>query len=99
MREVLDPTLLLRMDPGTHWLPQGIRALRAARRDDSLLVTVSNDSDELAGWFPVRTRAETEPELREWLVYAARRLGAGPASAIAWAERVIELLATELAWR
>jgi hypothetical protein len=99
MREVLDPTPLLRMDPGSHWLPQGIRALRAARREDSLVLTVSSDSEELAGWFPVRTRAETEPELREWLVYATRALGAGPASAMAWTERVIELLSAELSWR
>ena len=40
----------------------------------------TTDPDELAGWFPVRKRAEMEPELREWLVYATRTLGAGPAS-------------------
>jgi len=96
MREVLDPTPLLRMDPGNHWLPAGIRALRVARRDDSLLLTVCGDEDELAGWFPVRKREDMVPELREWLVAATRTLGAGPASAMAWTERVIELLSQEL---
>jgi hypothetical protein len=96
MREVLDPTPLLRMDPGTHWLPSGITALRVARREDSLLLSVTGETDELAGWFPVRSRAEIVPELREWLVSTTRALGSGPASAMAWAERVIELLSPEL---
>lgn len=96
MHEMLDPTPLLRMESGSHWLPSGITALRVARRDDSLLLSVSGESDELAGWFPVRSRAEIIPELREWIVASTRALGAGSASSMAWAERVIELLSPEL---
>ena len=96
MRVVFDPVPLLRMDPGSHWLPTGIRALRVSRREDSLLLTVSGEDDEMAGWFALRARHQLVPELREWLFAATRTLGAGPASAMAWTERVIELLSPAL---
>jgi hypothetical protein len=99
MHETANPTPLLRMEAGSHWLPSGITSLRVARREDSLLLCVAGESDELAGWFPIRSRNALVPELREWLVATTRALGAGSASSMAWAERVIELLSPELPCR